>query len=57
MTQLQGLGQLRQDNQTGIQLDFDLQSEKNLYSNSWPYTKANLIDLSDIVREQEGKFS
>ena len=35
--------------QTGIKLDFDLHSEKNLYNNSWPYTKANLIDLSDLV--------
>ena len=29
MTQLQGLGQLRQAYQTGIQLDFDLHSENN----------------------------
>ena len=49
MTQLLGLGKLRQAYQTGIQLDFDLHSENNLYSNSWPYTKANLIDLSDLV--------
>ena len=39
--------------QTGIQLDFDLHSENNLYSNSRPYTKANLIDLSDLVIKKQ----
>ena len=44
---------MRQAYQTGIQFDFDLHSEKNLYR---PYTKANLIDLSDLVTGQQRQF-
>ena len=30
--------------------------ETNLYSNKWPYTKANLIDLSDLVTLYETRM-
>ena len=62
-----GWCQLRQDyyshfTRLGIQLYFDLHSENNLYSNSWPYTKANLIDLSDLfiwkdLQHHHGKWN